>query len=312
MATTTPVRAMSTRTTLGAVLLVSILAGGNFTAIKFAVDHTTPLFLTAMRAIIGGAILFVVARVRGEQVPRSAKEFGNIFVVAVTVTTASSGLLVFGVSRVPAGVASLIASTMPLFTAVLAFALLATRTPRAAAFGLALGFGGTATLASGSISGDTSVIGLIAMLGAAFTWALGTVYMKWADFTRISPIMLVSIQLPMSAAILVPLAFLFEDLGQTEWNMGLFVPLAYAAIVASAGNFTLLATITLYASPTQAASTAYLMPLFGVLFAWLIADETLGWAELGGGVLIVIGVYFVVTATARARARAAVPTPVPT
>ena len=67
----------------------------------------------------------------------------------------------------------------------------------------------------------------------------------------------------------------------------------------------MLSTIALYASPTQAAATAYLMPLFGVLFAWLIADETLGLAELLGGLLVVAGVFFVVTAPTRSAAEAA-------
>ena len=144
------------------------------------------------------------------------------------------------------------------------------------------------------------------MVGAAFTWAFGTVYLKWADFSGITATMLVAIQLVMSAVVLLPVAALVEDVGSTDWGLGLLVPLAYASFIASSVTFTLLSTITLYASPTQAASTAYLMPFFGVLIAWLIADETLGWSELFGGLLVVAGVFFVVTAPGRA-ARVAKP-----
>ncbi len=298
-------RELSQRTILVLVLLVAIFAGGNFTALKFASDHAPPLFLTALRAAIGGVVLFAVIRWRGETLPRSPKLFGHIFVVSLAVTTTSSALLVYGVSRVPAGVASLIASTMPLFTAVLAVFALRTRILPAAMVGLAIGLAGTATLASDSLGGDGSAIGLLAMVGAAFTWAFGTVYLKWADFSEVSATVLVAIQLLMSAVVLIPLAVLVEDVGGTDWGLGLLVPLAYAGFIASAVTFTLLSTIALYASPTQAASTAYLMPFFGVLFGWLLADETLGWTELLGGLLVIVGVYFVVTAPARAAASAA-------
>ena len=299
-----PSRELTQRATLIMVIAVAAFAGGNFTALKFASDHAPPLFLTGLRAAIGGPILLIVVWLRGESFPRSPRLLGNVLVVSLVVTTASSALLVYGVSRVPAGVASLIASTMPLFTAVLALFALSTRILPMAGVGLAVGLAGTATLASGSLGGDGSAIGLLAMVGAAFTWAFGTVYLKWADFSQISAMMLVAIQLMMSAVMLLPSAVLVEDVGATDWGLGLLVPLAYAGIIASAVTFTLLSTIALYASPTQAAATAYLMPFFGVLFGWLIADETLGWAELFGGLLVTAGVFFVVTAPARAAASA--------
>ena len=83
-------RELNPRTTLALVIAVAVFAGGNFTALKFASDHASPLFLTGLRACIGGPVLFVVARLRGETLPRSPRLFGHIFVVSLTVTTMSS------------------------------------------------------------------------------------------------------------------------------------------------------------------------------------------------------------------------------
>ena len=130
-------------------------------------------------------------------------------------------------------------------------------------------------------------------------WAFGNVYMKWQDLTNVSPIMLVGVQLYMSALVLIPFALLVEGTSETEWGLGLFAPLLYAAIPANAVTFALLATVVRRATPTQAASSAYLIPLFGVFFGWLIRDERLGLIELAGGALIVIGVFLLVTAGAR-------------
>ena len=206
----------------------------------------------------------------------------------------------FGISRTPAGVASLIGSTMPLFTAVLSLVLLSTRISRLGALGLVVGFGGTAVLASPSIAGDTGLTGIVALVFSALAWAFGTVYMKWRDFSRVSPIMLVGVQLIMSAMMLVPFALVVEGTSGTQWGWSLLLPLLYAAIPANAVTFSLMATVVRRATPTVAASTAYLIPLFGVFFSWVLRGERLGGVELLGGVLVVAGVYLVVTANTRA------------
>jgi len=295
---------MSSRAVLAVVVLVAVLIGGNFSALKFALDHTSPLLLAGMRTVIGGSFLLAFAFLRGERFPTNKRDLLNIFVVSFSITTVSSALLVFGVSKVAAGVASLVASTMPMFTAVLALVLMKTPISKGSAAGLAVGFGGTLVLASPSLGGGSATIGIISMLASAIAWAFGNVYMKWQDMTRVSPIMLVGVQLYMSALCLVPFALVVEGTAQTEWSIGLFAPLLYAAIPANAVTFALLATIVRRATPTQAASSAYLIPVFGVLFGWLIRDEGLGWVEALGGALIVLGVYILVTATAKAAAAA--------
>ena len=189
---------------------------------------------------------------------------------------------------------------MPLFTAVLAFLMLAQRTTRLSRIGLGIGFAGAAVLAAPSLAGESAAVGVITLVLSAVAWAFGTVYMKWQDFSEISPTMLVGVQLIMSAMMLIPFALLVEGTAETEFTLDLFLPLSYAAIPANAVTFSLMATIVKHATPTVAASTAYLIPLFGVFFGWLFRGELLGPVEAAGGALVVLGVYLVVTANARA------------
>lgn len=292
--------ALSPRVLLATVILIAALIGGNFSNLKFALDHTTPFLLASMRTVIGGSFLLAFAFLRGERLPTGRTDLRNIFVVSFSITTVSSALLIYGVNRVPAGVGSLVSSTMPLFTAVLSLVLLGTRTNRMGQLGLAVGFGGAAVLASPSLGGESTAIGIGALGFSAIAWAFGTVYMKWKDFTHISPIMLVGVQLVMSAVVLVPFALITEGTADTDWSVGLLIPVLYAAIPSNAVTFSLMATVVKRATPTVAASTAYLIPLFGVFFGWLIRDEVLGVIEAIGGVLVIIGVYIVVTASTRA------------
>jgi drug/metabolite transporter (DMT)-like permease len=284
------------------IVVVAALIGGNFTALKYALDHADPLSVTALRTMIGGSFLVALAVGRGERFPTDRVVLARIFIVSFSITTVSSALLVFGVSRVPAGFASLIASTMPLFTAALSLVLLHVRIRPLGALGLVIGFGGTAVLASPALGGGAELVGAVSLLLSALAWAFGTVFMKWKDLSAVSPIMLVGVQLWMSAVVLAPVALAVEGVDGTDWSIGLFVPLFYAAIPANAVTFSLIATVVRRATPTQAAATAYLIPLFGVFFGWLIRDEVLGRVELVGGLLVVAGVAVVATAGTAARA----------
>lgn len=290
---------MSSRLVLGTIVLIAVLIGGNFTALKFALDHSTPLLIAGMRTVIGSTVLISFALLRGERFPRDRRDLLNIFAVSLSITTLSSALLVMGVSRVPAGLASLIASTFPLFTAALAFLLLGTVVSRVGALGLAVGFVGTMVLASPSMGGDTAAVGVVLLVVSAIAWSFGNVYMKWKDFSRVSPVMLVGVQLMMSASALIPVALIVEGTSDTDWSTGLLWPLLYAAIPANAFTFALLATVATRATPTQASASAYLIPVFGVTFGWLIRSERLGLVEGLGALLVVAGVYLVVTAAAR-------------
>ncbi len=289
---------------LGLIVLTAALIGGNFTVLKFTLDHTTPILLAAMRTVIGGTFLLALALLRGEELPRRRDDLGNIFIVSFAITTVSSALLVFGVSRVPAGLASLMASTMPLFTAVLSWVMLRSRTTQVGQVGLLIGFAGTAVLAAPTLSGEAGALGVVALVLSALAWAYGTVHMKWKDFSRVSPGVLVGVQLYMSAAVLLPFALVVEGTAETDWSLGLLVPLLYNAIPANAITFSLMALIVKMATPTQAASTAYLIPLFGVFFGWLFRDERLGVVEGIGALLVLSGVYLVVNANARQAAAA--------
>ncbi|MGA1439182.1 MAG: DMT family transporter [Ilumatobacteraceae bacterium] len=290
---------------LGTVVLIAALIGGNFTALKYALGHAEPIFVAGMRTVIGGTFLIAFALARGERFPTDRVVLGRIFVVSFSITTVSSGLLVFGVDKVPAGFASLMSSTMPLFTAVLSLILLGARIGRLGALGLAIGFAGTAVLASPALDGDAKLVGAVSLLLSALAWAFGTVFMKWRDLTSVSPIMLVGVQLYMSAIVLLPFAAVVEDVGATDWSLGLLLPLLYAAIPANAVTFSLMATVVRRATPTQAAASAYMIPLFGVFFGWLIRGERLGITEAIGGALVVGGVAVVVTVAGRTSPRPA-------
>ena len=297
--------------TIALVVAASAIWGSNFVAMKHALASTTPLVLGMLRAAIGGTALVCVGLALGASLPRDRAQLRAIFWVALNMTTVSTGLLVVGVSWVPAGLASLLSSTMPLFMVLLAGPALGERASRRAVAGTVIGFGGTALIAVPAVRGDTSPLGVVFMILAALTWASGSVIYKRHDLSAVHPMMLVGVQLWMSAIGLGVVAIPLEGLGSTRMTWDFAVALAWLSLVGLALVFSLWAEILRRGSAVQASATGYLSPLFGVVFGAVVLGEQLTPLELTGGALVVAGVAATTNSTdhvageTRGRARVA-------
>ena len=79
----------------------------------------------------------------------------------------------------PAGRASIIAFTMPVWASLLGFFLIDEKIKRTTIAGLLLGFAGLAVLMGEDVQVlGTAPLGALFMLGAALSWAIGTVLFK--------------------------------------------------------------------------------------------------------------------------------------
>lgn len=289
--------------TLTLVVTIAALIGLNYTVMKAALDHTTPLALAAMRTSVGGPVLLAVALMRRERFPRGRDQWLAIWWISLSITTLSSATLVAGVSRVSAGLAGMLSATMPLFTAVIAVWVLAERPNRMGLLGIVAGFAGAVVLAVPALSAGNTALGVIFILIAAVTWAIGGVLNKRLPAAlEVSPVMLVAVQILMSCACLHLVVPFVEDWGDTTPGWGLWWPLMYAGIPSLALSFALFATVLRRAPAIQAAVSAYLTPVFGVLFGWLLRGERFGAAELAGGLMVVAGVVVLTTSQLPSRA----------
>ena len=284
---------------LGLVVVIALLIGANYSVMQLALRHTTPLILTGMRLAIGGTALVTFCLWRGEKFPRDRHALLGIFGVSLCVTTLSSMTLVTGVSLVPAGVAALLSSMVPVWTALFAFLLLGEQLGRWGRIGVAVGLLGAIVLSSPAIEGETSLAGVAILAVSSVAWASGIVLLRHWDFGDVSTVMITTVQLLMSTVVVIPIALFLEGLSDTDFGLPLALPVLYASVPALALTFVLMARVTLEASATQAASVAYLTPVFGVIFAWTIRNNTLSGPEWTGGALLVLGVVLVTSARSR-------------
>ena len=277
--------------TVSLVVLTALFIGLNYTVMKWALDHTTPLALAALRTTVGAPVLLAVAMARRERFPRTREQWWAVWWISLAITTVSSGFLVLGISRLSPGLAAMLSATMPLFTAMIAMLVIAELPCRRGYIGLVVGLFGAICLALPALGSGNTTLGIIFALISSVSWAIGAVLNKrLPGALAISPLMLVALQISFSAVCLHAAVPFLEDWSDTSLNWGLILPLLYAGIPSLAVTFYLFASVLRRAPAIQGAAVAYLTPFFGVLFSWVLVGDRLGRVEMVGGLLVIVGV----------------------
>ena len=99
-------------------------------------------------------------------------------------------------------------------------------------------------------------------------------------------------QLAVSSVILIPVSLFFGPLIRDlqPWHLGVFAVMVLGVV--SIGFLVWFWVLSIY-PPSDMASFSFLVPLFGVLFGWLILDEEVGLTLIGALALVSLGIVLI-------------------
>ena len=286
-----------TKTTYLLLVLVTLIWGNSFIAIKHAVQFLAPVELTILRfvpvALIFGVLLLTTRRVAFWQMVR--RDWLGLVLLGLSGAVAYNLALNTGESRVPAGTASLIISLNPAFTFILSVLFLRERPTIKKAMGLAIAFLGLCVIVRYASNQQISFSYLryvfITML-APLCWAIYTILGK-PLVARYPPLLVVGGA--MMAAV-IPLLFLVR--GSLIAKLPTLPPSVWLSIAFLSLACTVFAFVIWFRAlqrmeASRAASFVYLVPLFGVSFSKLLLDEPITLVLFIGAALLIGGVYLI-------------------
>ncbi len=287
------------------LLIVYVVWGSTYLAIRVGVETIPPLLLAAARNVVAGMIMFPLAlcsrraAVQAGRVTRlwpSRAEWLGAATVGVLLLVAN-GVVGVGEKTVSSGLAALLVATVPLWLLGLDAGLNHTRLGPAPLAGLALGLAGVALLSGlGGGTGTVSVAGVLTILGAAAMWALGTIMARRVTLPS-SAALASGMELLCGGAALAALAAAsgeFSSLHLAQVSAQSWLALGYLTVIGSIVAFSAYG-IAVRSLPTPTVATyAYVNPVIAVLLGALILNERLTPAMFGGGALIVGAVVLVV------------------
>jgi len=189
---------------------LSLFWGLNWPGMKIILSEISVWWFRSLCLMFGGSFLMLISALSGNRCRLYRDELGPVLLCG---SFAILGWMVFsahGVSLMPAGRASIIAFTMPLWATIIAAWVLAERITASKIAGLMLGLAGLGVL----IGPDLLIlkrapVGALFMLLAAVSWALGTVLLKRIAW-RLPTLSNVAWQLLLSAIPVTLIAVLTE------------------------------------------------------------------------------------------------------
>lgn len=282
---------MNTRA-LAILVALGCVWGASFLFIKVIVGETAPVTLVAGRLTLGALPLLVIIAVKRPRIVDPRSILPKTLATAIFATALPFFLIATGEEHIDSGVAAVLNSTMPLWTAIFTALLLPhERLGRSAIWGLAIGFGGVLVLSSPDLMHltDSSFLGQLAVLVAALSYGSALVFAR-GTLAREDPVLVATLQLVLGALIMWPLAFAVSG-GSPNIDVGLKAWLAWVTLgclgtgIAYIAYYWLMVNIGVLVS-----AVTYFPPVIGLFLGWLVLDETLGVNVIAGAALIILGV----------------------
>lgn len=285
---------------IASFVAVCVVWGSTYLGIRVALEGFPPFMLAGLRFLLAGAVLYALARSRGEPAPKRA-QWGSAMVTGTLLFVVGNGLVNFAEQSVSSGLASVLVSTTPLWATLFGRFLGAPVSGREAA-GVLLGLAGVVVL---ELGGDlrASPMGAMYCLAAPMGWALGS---------------LASRRLPMPDGVMMRTAsqmlcgglatagvsvILGEHLVAAPSARAIVAQL-YLVTFGSLVGFSAYSYLLSHTRTVVATSYAYVNPVIAVVLGVVVAHEHVGVESAVGGAIVLAAVVLVVLGQRAGQSRA--------
>lgn len=275
------------RGTLAAFLIAVILFGVNFVAVRFSNQELPPFWGASLRFIIASVLLYGIVRLRSIPLPqgpalKGAALFG-LFSFAL-----NFGFLYWALTRVTAGMASVLFATIPLITLLIASLIGQERLTWRGMLGALIVIAGISVVFIEQLQFDVPFIYMGAvLLGAASAASSGIVV---RHFPRSDPMATNVVGMGLAAILLLLLSFFTGETQNLPALPSTWLALGWL-VFSSVVGFVLIVWLLSRWSATATSYVGVCTPLVTVVAASLLAGETPTITFLAGSLLVLLGVY---------------------
>ena len=287
---------------LATFLLIGVLWGLNWPAVKFLLTEIPPLTLRAVSFTAAASILAVVVTIIKQPLRLKKDEALATSIVGVFLIFGFNVLTAFGQIFLESSKAAIIAYTMPSLTAVLATFYLRERLGTRVVIALLVAMSGLAFLASENL---TSLIenpfGPVIMIFAALSWALGNVGLKSRKW-RLQPLPLTVWFFAFSSLATWPLVFIWEPIWQQNLpSLQVLATLTFHILGPMIICYILWAVLVARLPAAIAAISALTAPVVGVLSSIFLLNDVMTWQKSAALAAIIFSIVVTTMQTVKKR-----------
>ena len=278
-------------------LAFALMWSSAFATAHIIVAEIPPFITLALRFAISGALAIAIALALGQNWRLTRAQALAVIVFGLCQNALYLGLNFTALQWIPASVAAIIASAMPLIVAALGWAFRGEKISVLGLAGLCAGFGGVILIMGSRVQGGVDLAGVALCIAGAIALSVATLMVRGASSGG-NLLMIVGLQMLVGSALLAPIAAFTETLPASvslptmlAFVYQIFVP----GLMATLLWFALVARI----GTVRAATFHFLNPFFGVAIAAALLGERVTPLDFLGVSIVMAGIYAVQIARSR-------------
>ncbi len=267
--------------------LLGAIWGASFLFMRVAADDFGAAPLVEMRLGLGALVLLPFLWRARASFP--ARIWPKLVLIGAINSAVPFLLFAWAAQRAPAGVGAITNAMTVLFTALIGFLFFGEKIGWRRSVALLAGFAGVVVLASGRTAGASIGWAVLAGSSAAFLYGIGVNLVR-RQLTGLPPAAVAAATLGTSALLVLPFAI-------AQWParpvpVESWISAAMLGVLCTGIAFVMFYRLIQRIGPSRTATVTYLVPLFGVAWAWWLLDEPLTLTMGIAGALILGSVAF--------------------
>ena len=262
-----------------------------FTSARVVVEYAPPLSALALRFLISGLIGVGIAWILGQSARLTRRQWTGVLVFGLCQNALYLGLNFVAMQTIPASLAAIIASTMPLLVALVGWGVFGTRVRPLGIIGLLAGLAGVVLIMGARLQGGIDLFGLILCVIGVMSLTVATLAVMGASSGG-NVLMIVGLQMLVGSALLFIPAVALETLVVT-WNWQLITAFAYTVLVPGLAATLVWFLLVGRIGAVKASTFHFLNPFLGVAVAAMLLGEKIGPLDVLGAVIIALGILAV-------------------
>lgn len=271
-------------------LCFSVMWSSAFATGRIIVQDASPLLVLALRFLISGLIAVSIARARGQSWRLARPVARSVLIFGLCQNALYLGLNFVALQWIEGGLASVIASSMPLLVALIGFGQ-GERLPRLGVAGLLAGFAGVALIMGSRITHGADPTGVVLCVIGALALACATRLVKSVSAGG-NLLMVVGLQMLVGSAILALVAMVAET-PRLNLTPSLMLALSYQIVVPGLLATVLWFTLVGRVGAIRASTFHFLNPFFGVAIAAVLLKERITPTDVVGVLIAMAGILAV-------------------
>ncbi|PJI85921.1 threonine/homoserine efflux transporter RhtA [Yoonia maricola] len=272
-------------------LAFALMWSSAFTSARVIVEYAPPLTALALRFLVSGLLGVGIAWALGQSARLSRKQWLGVVIFGVCQNALYLGLNFVAMQTIPASLAAIIASTMPLLVALAGWIVFGNRVRPLGIVGLVAGLVGVVLIMGARLQGGVDIYGLVLCLVGVISLTIATLAVLGASSGG-NVLMIVGLQMLVGSAILWVPALTLE-VWDITWNWQLVAAFVYTTLVPGLAATWVWFMLVGRIGAVKASTFHFLNPFLGVAIAAALLGEVIGVLDVLGVAIIAGGILAV-------------------